>query len=231
MNITSETEFHIFTFSTSENESIIILTFVLLIYLVILSGNLLVTSLISLDHRLHTPMYFFLYILSTLDIMYVSTTLPKLMYICHTGDHVMSYTSCMAQLYLYLFFGDTECFLLTSMAGDRYVAVCFPLRYSLIMSKQVCVLLAFSALFMALVNASIITCFAYSLTFFGLVDIKNFFCELKALMNVSYYNTLSLKTFLIVDSIILGVIPSCMILASYIGIIYSILKIKSPGGR
>ncbi|KAG8541364.1 hypothetical protein GDO81_029188 [Engystomops pustulosus] len=204
MNITSETEFHIFTFSTSENESIIILTFVLLIYLVILSGNLLVTSLISLDHRLHTPMYFFLYILSTLDIMYVSTTLPKLMYICHTGDHNVSYTSCMAQLYLYLFFGDTECFLLTSMAGDRYVAVCFPLRYSLIMSKQVCVLLAFSALFMAL---------------------------LKALMNVSYYDTLSLKTFLIVDSIILGVIPSCMILASYIGIIYSILKIKSPGGR
>ncbi|KAG8545720.1 hypothetical protein GDO81_020442 [Engystomops pustulosus] len=222
---------HIFAFSMSENQSIIFLTSVLLIYLVTLSGNLLIISLICLEPRLHTPMYFFLCYLSTLDIMYVSTTLPKFIYVCLTGDHVMSYTSCMAQLRLYLLFSDVECFLLTSMAGDRYVAVCFPLRYSLIMSKRVCVLLAFSALFMALVNASIITCFASNLTFFGLVNIKNFFCELKALMNVSFHDNSSLKMFLIVDSMILGVIPSCMILASYICIIYTVLNIKSPGGR
>ncbi|KAG8545848.1 hypothetical protein GDO81_020211 [Engystomops pustulosus] len=229
-NITSEPLFYLFAFSTSENQKLIILTVVWVIYLVILSGNLLIISLISLDHRLHTPMYFLLYVLSTLDIMYVSTTLPKLMYVCHTGDHIMSYTSCMAQLYLYLVFGDTECFLLTSMAIDRYVAVCFPLHYSLIMSKKVCVLLALPPWLLAFVNASIVIYLVHKLTFFGLVEMRTFFCDFKALMNASNGDS-SMKTFLPIDALFLGVIPSCLILASYVRIIYTVLKIKSSVGR
>ncbi|KAG8544312.1 hypothetical protein GDO81_022707 [Engystomops pustulosus] len=203
----------------------------LLIYLVTLSGNLLIISLICLEPRLHTPMYFFLCNLSTLDIVYVSTILPKLMYVCHTGDHVMSYTSCMTQMYLFITFGDTECFLLTSMAFDRYVAICFPLHYSLIMSKWVCVLLLFPAWFMASVNASIITWYVHNLTFIDLVYVKNFFCELKALMNASMRDTTSLNTFITVAAMFVGVTPSCLILLSYIRIIYTVLKIKSLAGR
>ncbi|KAG8543823.1 hypothetical protein GDO81_023617 [Engystomops pustulosus] len=230
-NISSEPRFYIFAFSTTENQRIIILTVVLVIYLVILSGNLLIVSLLSLEPRLHTPMYFFLCNLSTLDIMYVSTVLPKLIYVCHTGDHVMSYTSCMAQIYLYIDFGDTECFLLTSMAIDRYVAVCFPLHYSLIMSKPVCVLLVFPAWFLSSVNASIFTCFVHNLTFFGLVDVKNFFCELKSLMNASMSDTSLLKSTIMVTAIYTAVIPICLIFASYIRIIHTVLKIKSSAGR
>ncbi|KAG8535912.1 hypothetical protein GDO81_027474, partial [Engystomops pustulosus] len=229
-NVTSVPTFYIFAFATSEYQKIIILTTVLVIYLIILNGNLLIILLICLEPRLHTPMYFFLCNLSTLDILYVSTTL-QLIYVCHTGDHVVSYSSCMVQMYFYLVFADTECLLLTSMAIDRYVAICFPLHYSLIMSKQVCVLLSFPAWFVSSINVSIVTFLVYNLTFFGLVEVKNFFCDLKALMNVSISDTTSSKTFIIIDSLFFGVIPSCSILASYVRIIYTVLKIKSSAER
>ncbi|KAG8545717.1 hypothetical protein GDO81_020439 [Engystomops pustulosus] len=230
-NITSEPVFYIFAFSESENQRLIILVTVLLIYLIILSGNLLIISLISLEPRLHTPMYFFLCNLSTLDIVFSSTTLPKLMYICLTGDHVVSYASCLAQMYLSIAFGDLECFLLTSMAIDRYVAVCFPLHYSLIMSKKVCGLLVFPAWFMSMVNSSILTSLTCNLSYFGLVEVKNFFCELKSLMNITISDTTSLKISITVAVMYVALIPSCMILASYVCIIRTVLKIKSLAGR
>ncbi|KAG8541256.1 hypothetical protein GDO81_029397 [Engystomops pustulosus] len=230
-NITSEPVFYIFAFSTTQNQRLIILVTVLLVYLIILSGNLLIIALISLEPRLHTPMYFFLCNLYTLDIMFVSTTLPKLMYICLTGDHVMSYTSCMAQMYLSVAFGDTESFLLTSMAIDRYVAVCFPLHYSLIMSKKICGLQVFPAWFMSLINAFILTYFTYNLSYFELVEVKNFFCELKSLMNVSISDATSLKISITVAVMYVGIISSCMILASYVRIIHTVQKIKSSAGR
>ncbi|KAG8540928.1 hypothetical protein GDO81_021973 [Engystomops pustulosus] len=230
-NITSEPVFYIFAFSTTQNQRVIILVTVLLVYLIILSGNLLIIALICLEPRLHTPMYFFLCNLYTLDIMFVSTTLPKLMYICLTGDHVMSYTSCMAQMYLSVAFGDTESFLLTSMAIDRYVAVCFPLHYSLIMSKKICGLQVFPAWFMSLINAFILTYFTYNLSYFELVEVKNFFCELKSLMNVSISDATSLKISITVAVMYVGIIPSCMILASYVRIIHTVQKIKSSAGR
>ncbi|KAG8573946.1 hypothetical protein GDO81_008957 [Engystomops pustulosus] len=230
-NVTSEPRFYIFAFSTSKHQRMIILSVILLIYLIILSGNLLIISLICLVRRLHTPMYFFLCNLSTLDIMYVTTTLPKLMYVCSTGDHVVSYTACMAQMYLYITLADTECFLLTAMAIDRYVAICYPLHYSLIMSKTICGLLAFPAWFMSSVNASIMTYFVHNLTYIDLVEIKNFFCDLKAMMNTSISDITTLNTLIILNAVLIGVIPSCMISASYACIIHTVLKIKSPGGR
>ncbi|KAG9462679.1 hypothetical protein GDO78_023331 [Eleutherodactylus coqui] len=134
-NGTSEPIFYLFAFTAFEIGRILILAAVLLIYLIILSGNLPIITLICLEPRLHTPMYFLLCNLSTLDILYISTTMPKLIYICHTGNHIMSSTACLTQLYLFAWFGNTEAYLLTAMAIDRYVAICFPLHYSLIMSK------------------------------------------------------------------------------------------------
>ncbi|KAG8542742.1 hypothetical protein GDO81_026174 [Engystomops pustulosus] len=230
-NVTSEPRFFIFAFSTSENQRLIILTVVLVIYLVILSGNLLIIALICLEPRLHTPMYFFLCNLSTLDIMYVSTVLPKLIYVCHTGDHVVSYISCLTQLYFSAASGSIESYLMTSMAIDRYVAVCFPLHYSLIMSKKVCVLLAFPAWFVSLVNASILPYFANNLTYFDLVVVKSFYCELKTITNASTSDISSLKTIITISIIYIAVFPFCLILASYIRIINTILKIKSSAGR
>ncbi|KAG9470484.1 hypothetical protein GDO78_017652, partial [Eleutherodactylus coqui] len=208
-----------------------ILAAVLLIYLIILCGNLPIISLICLETRLHTSMYFFLCNLSTLDILYVSTTLPKLIYICHTGDHLMSHPTCLAQLYMYVWFATTESYLLTAMAIDRYVAVCFPLHYSLIMSKLVCVLLAFPAWFMASVNASIVTSLCYKLKFFSVVKVRNFFCDIKALLLAAINDTMPLRAHIFVSIVYTGVIPACLIFASYVCIINSVLKIKSSVGR
>lgn len=230
-NDTSEAEFYIYSFSTSENGRMILLTIVLLGYLSILAGNFTIISLICLNPQLHTSMYFFLFNLSVLDILYVSTTLPKLLYISYTCDHFVSYKACIVQLYLFLLFADTESFLLASMAIDRYVAICFPLHYSLIMNKQACIFLAFPAWFMASVNALILTCFVCSLSFFGVVKIQNFFCDLKALLIASSSDTTFLRKFIIVDGMCIGSVPFLLIMTSYVCIIRTILKIKSSAGR
>ncbi|KAG9462678.1 hypothetical protein GDO78_023330 [Eleutherodactylus coqui] len=230
-NNTLHSVFYIFAFSTSEIGRIMILAAVLLIYFIILSGNLLIITLICLDPRLSTPMYLFLCNLSTLDILYVSTTLPKLIYICHTGDHLMSHPTCLAQLYLYLWFGNTEAYLLTAMAIDRYVAVCFPLHYSLIMSKRVCVLLAFPAWFMSAINASIMTSLSYNLKFFAVVKVRNFFCDIKALITAAINDTKPLWKLIFVNTVTVSLIPTSLIFASYTCIICTVLKIKSSVGR
>ncbi|KAG9467433.1 hypothetical protein GDO78_014949, partial [Eleutherodactylus coqui] len=230
-NVTLQSVFYMFAFSASENGKILILTAILLIYLIILSGNLPIISLICFEPQLRTPMYFFLCNLSTLDILYVSTTLPKLVYICHTGNHIMSHSACLTQLYLFVWFGNTESYLLTAMAIDRYVAVCFPLHYSLIMSKRVYVLLAFSAWFMASVNATIMTALSYNLRFFEVVEVQNFFCDIKALIIAAINDTMPLRTLIFVNIVIIGVIPACLIFASYVCIICTVLKIKSSVGR
>lgn len=230
-NDSLKTGFYILSFSTSTNGQYILLAMILLAYFVILIGNVLILTLVCLVSQLHTSMYFFLSNLSVLDNLYVSTTLPKLLYITNTGDHVVSYNACIAQLYCFLFFADTESFLLATMAIDRYVAICFPLHYTLIISNRVCVLLAFPAWFMASVNAFILTWLVHGLTFTGLKEVDNFFCELKALITVSSSDTNFLRTFILLDGMFLGAVPLLLILISYTCIITTIVKIKSSVGR
>ncbi|XP_063785998.1 olfactory receptor 1G1-like [Pseudophryne corroboree] len=230
-NDSAQIKFNILAFSTSETGRIVLFITILLIYLIVVAGNLVIITLVCLVSQLHTSMYFFLCNLSVLDILYVSTTLPKLLYITQTGYHMVSYAACIAQLYLFLFFADTESFLLTSMAFDRYVAICFPLHYSLIMSKPVCVLLAFPAWFMAAINALILTCFVSGLSFNHFNEVNNFFCDLKALIIASPNDTTFLKKFITIDGMFIGAVPLLLILTSYGCIIFTILKIQSSVGR
>lgn len=230
-NDSLKTGFYILSFSTSTNGQYILLAVILLAYFLILIGNILILTLVCLVSQLHTSMYFFLSNLSVLDNLYVSTTLPKLLYITNTGDHVVSYNACIAQLYCFLFFADTESFLLATMAIDRYVAICFPLHYTLIISNRVCVLLAFPAWFLAAVNAFILTWLVHGLTFTGLKEVDNFFCDLKALITVSSSDTNFLRTFILIDGMFIGAVPLLLILTSYTCIITTIVKIKSSDGR
>ncbi|XP_063786003.1 olfactory receptor 5V1-like [Pseudophryne corroboree] len=231
LNDTSEMEFYILAFSTSENGRIVLLLAIVLTYLLILSGNLIIIVLVCLVSQLHTSMYFFLCNLSILDIFYVSTTLPKLLYITYTGDHAVSYIASITQLCLFLFFADVEIFLLTTMAFDRYVAICFPLHYWLIMSKRVCALLAFPAWFIAAINALIFTWFAIGLRFSHSIEVNNFLCELKALLIISSSDTTFLKKCIMFDAVLVGFAPLTLILTSYGCIISTILKIQSLVGR
>ncbi|KAM4675830.1 olfactory receptor 2T29-like [Discoglossus pictus] len=176
-------------------------------------------------------MYFFLCNLSVLDILYISSTLPKLLFISYTGNNRTSFAECITQLYFFLFFADTESFLLTSMAFDRYVAICMPLHYSMIMNKNSCGLLAFTAWFMGAVNAWILTRFVIELSFCGLNEINNFFCDLKALLTISCSDTSYLRHFIFVDGTCIGAIPLFLTLASYVCIISTVFKIRTSDGR
>ncbi|XP_075061980.1 olfactory receptor 1G1-like [Mixophyes fleayi] len=230
-NDTSQIKFYILAFSTSENGSTVLFIAVLLMYLSVLTGNLVIITLVCLVPQLHTSMYFFLCNLSILDILYVTTTLPNLMYIYHTGDHIVSYTACIAQLYLFFFFAATESFLLIAMAFDRYVAICFPLHYSLVMSKQVCMFLAFPVWFMPALNGLILIYFVSNLTFFHFSEVNNFFCEIEALIIVSSSDTTFFRKCIFIDVIFTEAIPLLLILTSYVWIISTILKIQSSVGR
>ncbi|XP_030042635.1 olfactory receptor 1009-like [Microcaecilia unicolor] len=136
-NETQVVEFIIFGFSDYPNLQILLFIVFLCIYLVTLMGNLTILTLMCVDSRLHTPMYFFLFNLAILDLCLSSCTLPKMLSIFLMDNKRISFVGCMTQLYLLMSFTGVESYLLTAMAYDRYVAICNPLRYSVIMNKRV----------------------------------------------------------------------------------------------
>nr|DBA30203.1 TPA: hypothetical protein GDO54_006216 [Pyxicephalus adspersus] len=230
-NDTLKTEFHILAFSASTLGRLLLFCGILLAYFLVISGNLLILTLVNLVSQLQNPMYFFLCNLSLLDILYISTTIPKLLYILYTNDHRMTFVACMFQLFFFISFADSESFLLTAMAFDRYVAICLPLHYSRIMSKNICVLLAFFAWFVGAVNALILTLSVKKLSFPKVNEITNFFCDLKALIHISSSNTGNLSSFVTVDILLVAAFPLLLILTSYMRIILNVLKIQSSFGR
>ncbi|KAG8441076.1 hypothetical protein GDO86_006716 [Hymenochirus boettgeri] len=223
--------FHLLALSTSPQERFMIFTGCFLVYSMTVLVNLLIISLVYQVSQLHTSMYFFLCNLSVLDILYTSSTLPKLLFFLCSGDGAVSYNACIGQLYFFLFCADTESFLLTSMAVDRYVAICKPLQYSLIMDKKTWALLAVPAWCMAAVNSLILTKLVTDLSFCGFNQLGNFFCDLKALLSISCSDTLYIRTFIRIDGMFVGVVPCCITIASYSCIISAILKIKTSEGR
>ncbi|OCT86530.1 hypothetical protein XELAEV_18020215mg [Xenopus laevis] len=230
-NSTLHTVFYITAFSASSEKRLLIFTGFLAIYLIAVIGNLIIIYLVYFVPWLQTSMYFFLFNLSILDILYISSTLPKLLYIIYTGDHSVSYNACLTQLYFFLFFADTESFLITSMAIDRYVAVCRPLHYSLIMNKRTCALLVAPAWCMAAVNALILSWLIFGLFFCDFSNINNFFCDLKALLSISCNDTSYARRFILVDGTCFGGVPFGVTVASYVSIISIILKIQSSEGK
>ncbi|OCT90105.1 hypothetical protein XELAEV_18018721mg [Xenopus laevis] len=230
-NDTLQIIFHILAFSTYSEERLLLFTGLLAIYLMAITVNVIIIYLVYRMPWLHTSMYFFLCNLSTLDVLYISSTLPKLLYIICTGDNSVSYNACLTQLYFFLFFADTESLLISSMAIDRYVAVCKPLHYSLIMNKRTCALIAALAWCMSAVNALILSWLIFDLHFVDINEINNFFCDLKALLSISSDDTTYARRFILVDGTCIGVVPFGITLVSYVSIISTILKIQSSEGR
>ncbi|KAM4675823.1 olfactory receptor 1G1-like [Discoglossus pictus] len=218
-------------FSTSAVGQLMLFTGVLLIYLLAVSGSMIITGLVCLVSQLHTPMYFFLCNLSVVDVTFVSATLPKLLYITLTGNNRISLIGCITQQFFFLCCAVTEVFILTSMAYDRYVAICTPLHYSLIMSNNVCVLMAafswligvFNSLCHALLTSMLSFCFSH--------DINHFFCDLKTLMMLSSSDTRSREMFMFVEDVFIGILPFTLTITSYVYIVSAILKIRSKEGR
>ncbi|XP_077118726.1 olfactory receptor 5V1-like [Ranitomeya variabilis] len=225
------TDFIISGFSAIASEQILLFVAILMIYSMIIFGNLAITTLICFVSQLHTPMYFFLCNLSFVDVMYVSSTLPKLLSITIMKDNRISFSDCIAQLYFFVFSAACDIFILTSMAFDRYVAICKPLQYTLIMNRRVCTTMSAFCWTSSAMNSLLLTLLTSVLHFCNSRKINHFFCDLKTMTALSSSDTTSREIFMLIEDIIIAIVPFSFTVMSYIQIISTILKIRSAETR
>ncbi|XP_001519872.2 olfactory receptor 2A12-like [Ornithorhynchus anatinus] len=224
-------EFILMGFATTSTTAPLLFFFFLVIYLLILLGNGLLITLVQLDQRLHTPMYFFLSFLSMLDISYTTTTVPQMLAHLLSQKRSISFASCVAQMYIFLLFGVTESWLFSIMSVDRYFAICHPLRYKVIMSRWTCLLLAGICGTYGVVGSLVYTYFAMRLPYCGPNGINHFFCEVPAVLKLACADTTlnDWVDFIVGFNVI--VVPQSLILVIYVNIFVAILRIRSAQGR
>ncbi|XP_040178060.1 olfactory receptor 50-like [Rana temporaria] len=223
--------FYISAFSISKTGQCLLFIAVLLMYLMSIVGNMTIVLLVCLDPHLHTPMYFFLSNLAISDVIYVSVTLPKLLFILLTQDHWISFSACMTQLYFFSLSAASDVFVLTSMSYDRYVAICKPLQYPLLMSKDVCISLALFTWLISAINAIINLLSTSLLSFCHTQKVDHLFCDHKALYAITSSDATSRNILLLCQDVVLASFPFLLIMTSYVFIISTILKIRSSEGR
>lgn len=203
----------------------------LMIYIITVVGNLGLIMLIGLNSHLHTPMYYFLFNLSFIDLCYSSVFTPKMLMNFVSRKNIISYVNCMTQLFFFLFLVISECYMLTSMAYDRYVAICNPLLYKVTMSHQVCSVLSFAAYVVGFAGASAHTGCMLRLTFCNVNIINFYLCDILPLLQLSCSSTYVNEIVVLIVVSINITVPSVTILISYIFILTAILRIKSTQGR
>nr|XP_025841582.1 olfactory receptor 7G1-like [Vulpes vulpes] len=201
------------------------------IYLVTILGNLLIILAVICDFHLHTPMYFFLSNLSFTDICLSTTTIPKMLVNIQAEDQSITYTGCLTQIYFILVFGGLESFLLAVMAYDRYVAICHPLRYTVIMNSHLCGLLILLSLCINIVDALMHSLMVLQLSFCTDLEIPLFFCEVVQVIKLACSDTLINNILIYFATSVFGGIPVCGIIFSYTQIVSSVLRIPSTGGK
>ncbi|KAM9095345.1 olfactory receptor 15 [Sarcophilus harrisii] len=204
---------------------------ILFSYMLTLVGNLTIILVSRLDARLHTPMYFFLSNLSSLDLAFTTSSVPQMLLNLWGPDKTISYDGCITQLYVFLWLGATECILLVVMAFDRYVAVCRPLHYMIIMNPRLCWQLAAIAWLGGLGNSLIQSTFTLQLPLCGRREVDNFLCEVPALIKLACGDTSLNEAVLNGVCAFFTAVPLSIILVSYGYIAQAVLKIHSAEGR
>ncbi|KAM4876467.1 olfactory receptor 1J4-like [Thomomys bottae] len=199
----------------------------LAMYLTTVLGNLLIILLIRLDSRLHTPMYFFLSHLAFSDVSLSSVTIPKMLRNMHTQSLSISYEGCISQMYFFLLFVCVDNFLLGVMAYDRYVAICHPLHYTVIMRKELCVLLVACSWLFSGVHALLHTLLLSCLSFCASHTIPHFFCDLNELLRLTCSDTSLNELVIFTEGGVLTILPLSAILGSYVCIGATVLKVPS----
>ncbi|XP_073402996.1 olfactory receptor 10A7-like [Dendrobates tinctorius] len=230
-NVTVDTDFYLLGFELSHQLNIFLFCLLLVVYCLTICGNLLIITLVSTSKRLHTPMYLFLTQLSISDILLPTDIIPNTLHILLSNGASITFICCLNQFYFFASSEVFECFLLTVMSYDRYVAICNPLHYNSIMTNAHCVrmaamcwVLGFSITLMYTVTISV-------LTFCGPNIIDHFFCDLVPLIELACSSTFAIELEAYVTCIIVLLIPIIIVIISYINIIVTILRFQSKGSR
>ncbi|XP_040278333.1 olfactory receptor 1019-like [Bufo bufo] len=209
----------------------ILFTLFLLIYLISVISNTSIMITILVINDLHSPMYYFLSNLSFSDLCYSTVISPKMLFDFFLERKLISFIGCVLQLYFFAVFASTECYILSTMAYDRYVAICHPLLYVLIMNKRKCVILTVIVYIGGLFTAGIHTSCTFVLPFCGPNVIKHFYCDIPPLMELSCADTYMSKMIIFSVVFLLGLFSVIVIVASYVYIFFTILTIHSSEGR
>nr|XP_020851221.1 olfactory receptor 13D1-like [Phascolarctos cinereus] len=229
-NYTAVSEFILIGLSQYPGLQMFLYVICLVMYLVILLGNSFLIIISILDSHLHTPMYFLLGNLSFLDICYTSASVPQILVNFMSERKSISFTRCALQMFMSLGLGSTECLLLAVMAYDRYIAICNPLRYTIIMNKELCVQMAAWTWIIGCLNSLVQTTLAMMMPFCGTI-IDHITCEILALLKLICIG-ISLNVFIMtIASIVFLITPLLFIFFSYVVILSTILRINSSEGR
>ncbi|XP_015345088.1 olfactory receptor 7A10-like [Marmota marmota marmota] len=230
-NSTQISEFILLGFSEDPELQPLIFGLFLSMYLVTVLGNLLIILASISDSNLHTPMYFFLSNLSFVDICFTSTTIPKMLVNIQTQSKAITYAGCITQMYFFIHFAGLDIFLLTVMAYDRYVAICHPLHYTVIMDHGLCVLLVLMCWTLSFQNSLLQSLMALRLSFCTNVEIPHFFCELNQVVHRACSDTFLNDIVIYFSSLLLAFCTFTGILYSYSKIVSSIRAISSAQGK
>ncbi|XP_016055878.1 PREDICTED: olfactory receptor 5AK2 [Miniopterus natalensis] len=230
-NSSEVTEFFLLGLSAQYKFPYALFVVFLVIYVTSMVGNIGMILLIKTDSRLQTSMYFFLQHLAFVDICYTSSITPKMLQNFIVGDRSISFRGCVMQLLVYAIFATSDCYLLAAMAVDRYVAICKPLHYSVVMSQRVCVHLVAGSYIMGSLNASVHTGFTFSLSFCKSNTINHFFCDVPPILALSCSNT-DINVMLLAVFVGFNLMATVLVVIfSYISIVVAILKMSSTTGR
>ncbi|KAM4038653.1 olfactory receptor 11L1-like [Anomaloglossus baeobatrachus] len=230
-NSTIVTDFFLTGFQNIEKYKIFFFIIGLNIYIMTILGNLLIITMVSTSHLSQSPMYFFLSHLSLCDFLFSSNIVPKMMHITIKGGSTISFSGCLIQFYVFSSCTTTECYLLTVMSFDRYVAICIPLRYSSVMNSKLCLLFAIWSWLLGFLFMLITISLLCQLDFCGSTTINHFYCDFIPLLELSCSDVspIIIETFVLVNVIVL--LPFLTVLGSYISIFWTIIGIASSTGR
>ncbi|XP_010851544.1 PREDICTED: olfactory receptor 2L8-like [Bison bison bison] len=205
--------------------------FIVLIFLTALFGNLSMILLIFLDTHLHTPMYFLLSQLSFIDLNYISTIVPKMASNFLFGNKSVSFIGCGIQSFFFLTLAVAEALLLTSMAYDRYVAICFPLHYPIRISKRVCVLMITGSWIMGAINSCAHTTYALHIPYCRSRAINHSFCDVPAMLTLACIDTWVYEYTVFVSTTLFLVLPFIVIACSYGRVLFAVYRMNSAEGK
>ncbi|MBZ3883075.1 Olfactory receptor 2L13 [Sciurus carolinensis] len=210
---------------------LLLLLLIIFVFVLACLGNSGMTTLILLDPRLHTPMYFLLSQLSLMDLMYISSTVPKMASNFLSGQKSISFLGCAMQIFFFITMGCSEGLLLASMAYDRFVAICHPLHYPIRMSKIMCLKLILGSWTLGAINSLAHTIYTFQIPYCRSRAINHFFCDIPAMMPLACMDTWVYEYMVFVSTTLFLLLPFLGITASYGRVLFAVFHMRSKEGR